>query len=50
MSSVSFSDRGRAPMSVKVFLSTVSDEFRPYRDQLRWPQTKVRVSAGFLKY
>ncbi len=32
-------------MSVKVFLSTVSDEFRPYRDQLRADLTRHNVEV-----
>src|SRR5271168_2872608 len=44
-------DRGRAPMSVRIFLSTVSDEFRPYRDQLRHDLTRhdveVKVQEDF---
>jgi tetratricopeptide (TPR) repeat protein len=38
-------DRGRAPMSVKVFLSAVSDEFRPYREQLRSDLTRHNVEV-----
>src|SRR5271156_5158928 len=38
-------DRGRAPMSVRIFLSTVSDEFRPYRDQLRADLTRHNVAV-----
>src|SRR5271154_492165 len=38
-------DRGRAPMSVRVFLSTVSDEFRSYRDQLRADLTRHNVEV-----
>jgi hypothetical protein len=38
-------------MSVKVFLSTVSDEFRPYRDQLsgdlRRHNVEVKVQEDF---
>jgi hypothetical protein len=32
-------------MSVKIFLSTVSDEFRPYRDQLRADLTRHNVEV-----
>jgi hypothetical protein len=32
-------------MSVKVFLSTVSDEFCPYRDQLRTDLTRHNVEV-----
>src|SRR5260370_41463920 len=32
-------------MSVKIFLSTVSDEFRPYRDQLRSDLTRHNVEV-----
>src|SRR5208283_2267097 len=32
-------------MSVKIFLSTVSDEFRPYRDQLRADLTLLNVEV-----
>jgi tetratricopeptide (TPR) repeat protein len=32
-------------MSVKIFLSTVSDEFRPYRDQLRGDLTRHNVEV-----
>ena len=32
-------------MSVKVFLSTVSDEFRAYRDQLRADLTRHNVEV-----
>ena len=39
------------PMSVRVFLSIVSDEFRPYRDQLRIdltrPNVEVKVQEDF---
>jgi hypothetical protein len=39
-------------MSVKIFLSTVSDEFRPYRDQLRTDLTRhnveVKVQEDFI--
>jgi hypothetical protein len=33
-------------MSVRVFLSTVSDEFRPYRDQLRGDLTRHNVEVN----
>src|ERR1700722_17269409 len=36
---------GRAFMSVKIFLSTVSDEFRAYRDQLRSDLTRHNVEV-----
>src|SRR5271156_2395973 len=38
-------DRGRAPMSVRIFLSPVSDEFRLYRDQLRADLTRHNVEV-----
>jgi hypothetical protein len=41
-------------MSVRIFLSTVSDEFRPYRDQLRADltrhNTEVKVQEDFKDY
>src|SRR3981081_2263545 len=41
-------------MSVKIFLSTVSDEFRDYRDQLRSDLTRhnveVKVQEDFKEY
>jgi hypothetical protein len=41
-------------MSVKIFLSTVSDEFRDYRDQLRSDLTRhnveVKVQEEFKDY
>jgi tetratricopeptide (TPR) repeat protein len=43
--------RGAAFMSVRIFLSTVSDEFRDYRDQLRHdltrPNVEVKVQEDF---
>src|SRR5580704_8510085 len=43
--------RGAAFMSVRIFLSTVSDEFRAYRDQLRHdltrPNVEVKVQEDF---
>jgi hypothetical protein len=40
-----------APLSVKIFLSAVSNEFRAYRDQLRSDLTRhnveVKVQEGF---
>ena len=43
--------RGRKTMSVKIFLSAVSDEFRAYRDQLRGdltrPNVEVKVREDF---
>ncbi len=42
---------GRTFMSAKIFLSTVSDEFRAYRDQLRsdltWHNVEVKVQEDF---
>jgi hypothetical protein len=38
-------DLGQALMSVKIFLSTVSDEFRVYRDQLRSDLTRPNVEV-----
>src|SRR3954470_6322900 len=41
-------------MPVRIFLSTVSDEFRPYRDQLRSDLTRhnveVKVQEDFKDY
>lgn len=37
------SPRYRPPMSIAVFLSTVTDEFRAYRDQLRGDLTRHNV-------
>jgi hypothetical protein len=37
--------RGAAPMPVRIFLSTVSDEFRDYRDQLRHDLTRHNVEV-----
>ena len=37
--------QNRGPMSVKVFLSTVSDEFRAYRDALRTDLTRHNVEV-----
>jgi hypothetical protein len=46
--------RGAAPMPVRIFLSTVSDEFRDYRDQLRRDLTRhnveVKVQEEFKDY
>jgi hypothetical protein len=46
--------RGVAPMPVRIFLSTVSDEFRDYRDQLRHDLTRhnveVKVQEDFKDY
>jgi hypothetical protein len=36
---------GHAGMSISVFLSTVSDEFRAYRDQLRSDLTRHNVEV-----
>jgi hypothetical protein len=36
---------GYAGMSIRVFLSTVSDEFRAYRDQLRSDLTRHNVEV-----
>jgi hypothetical protein len=36
---------GAAPMPVRIFLSTVSDEFRDYRDQLRHDLTRHNVEV-----
>jgi len=45
---------GAHPMSVRIFLSTVSDEFRLYRDQLRADltrhNTEVKVQEDFKDY
>jgi hypothetical protein len=47
-------DAGFAVMSVKVFLSTVSDEFGEYRDQLRHDLTRhnveVKIQEDFRDY
>src|SRR3982750_4405675 len=46
--------RDRAAMSISIFLSTVSDEFRAYRDQLRSDLTRhnveVKVQEDFKDY
>jgi hypothetical protein len=45
--------RGAAPMPVRIFLSTVSDEFRAYRDQLRADLTRhtteIRTNADIVE-
>jgi len=38
-------ESGPPPMSVKIFLSTVSDEFKFYREQLRADLTRPNVDV-----
>ena len=40
-----YCQRGAASMPVRIFLSTVSDEFRDYRDQLRHDLTRHNVEV-----